>query len=134
MSIATQQGGGSGSSGLYDVLELVVDRGLVIDAFARVSLVGIEILKIDTRVVIAGVDTYLRFAEHCNRLDLEAGPREPAELTESPDSSAQDRSTAALPRASQPSSGAADTVSSALDQSRGEEREPEGRRVAREED
>ncbi|MGW1023802.1 gas vesicle protein GvpJ [Streptomyces sp. NPDC002577] len=70
---ATQTGGGGGTSGLYDVLELVLDRGLVIDAFVRVSLVGIEILKIDVRVVVASVDTYLRFAEACNRLDLEAG-------------------------------------------------------------
>ena len=69
---AQQGGGGGGSSGLYDVLELVLDRGLVIDAFIRVSLVGIEILKIDVRVVVASVDTYLRFAEACNRLDLEA--------------------------------------------------------------
>ena len=67
---AQQSGGGGGSSGLYDVLELVLDRGLVIDAFVRVSLVGIEILKIDVRVVVASVDTYLRFAEATNRLDL----------------------------------------------------------------
>ncbi|NED72327.1 gas vesicle protein, partial [Streptomyces sp. SID9944] len=64
MTVATQQrGGGGGSSGLYDVLELILDRGLVIDAFIRVSLVGIEILKIDIRIVVASVDTYLRFAE-----------------------------------------------------------------------
>ncbi|MEU8581994.1 gas vesicle protein GvpJ [Streptomyces sp. L500] len=69
-----QTGGAGGTSGLYDVLELVLDRGLVIDAFVRVSLVGIEILKVDVRVVVASVDTYLRFAEACNRLDLEAGP------------------------------------------------------------
>ncbi|MFD5316578.1 gas vesicle structural protein GvpA [Streptomyces sp. NPDC127098] len=64
---------GPRNSGLYDVLELILDRGLVIDAFVRVSLVGIEILKIDVRVVVASVDTYLRFAEACNRLDLESG-------------------------------------------------------------
>jgi hypothetical protein len=69
-------GGGSGyvarssSSGLYDVLELILDKGLVIDVFVRVSLVGIEILTIDARIVIASVDTYLRFAEAVNRLDL----------------------------------------------------------------
>ncbi|MDX2938488.1 gas vesicle protein, partial [Streptomyces ipomoeae] len=57
---AQQSGGGGGTSGLYDVLELILDRGLVIDAFVRVSLVGIEILKIDVRVVVASVDTYLR--------------------------------------------------------------------------
>ncbi|MFD6988475.1 gas vesicle protein GvpJ [Streptomyces sp. NPDC059943] len=56
---------------LYDVLELILDRGMVIDIFLRVSLVGIEILKIDARIVVASVDTYLRFAEACNRLDLE---------------------------------------------------------------
>lgn len=57
---------------LYDVLELILDRGMVIDVFVRVSLVGIEILKIDARIVVASVDTYLRFAEACNRLDLES--------------------------------------------------------------
>jgi gas vesicle structural protein len=56
---------------LYDVLELILDRGMVIDVFIRVSLVGIEILKIDARIVVASVDTYLRFAEACNRVDLE---------------------------------------------------------------
>lgn len=56
---------------LYDALELILDRGMVIDIFIRVSLVGIEILKIDARIVVASVDTYLRFAEACNRLDLE---------------------------------------------------------------
>ncbi|SEG95642.1 Gas vesicle protein [Actinacidiphila yanglinensis] len=56
---------------LYDVLDLILDRGIVIDVFLRVSLVGIEILKIDARIVVASVDTYLRFAEACNRVDLE---------------------------------------------------------------
>ncbi|MET7386196.1 gas vesicle structural protein GvpA [Streptomyces sp. NPDC005529] len=74
------RGGGSGS--LYDVLELILDRGLVIDVFVRVSLVGIEILKIDARIVVASVDTYLRFAEACNRLDLEAGNKAPSKLTD----------------------------------------------------
>ena len=48
---------------------------MVIDIFVRVSLVGIEILKIDARIVVASVDTYLRFAEACNRLDLESDSR-----------------------------------------------------------
>jgi hypothetical protein len=77
---SNSSGGGSGN--LYDVLELILDRGLVIDAFVRVSLVGIEILKIDVRVVVASVDTYLRFAEACNRLDLEAGRKAPSKLTD----------------------------------------------------
>jgi hypothetical protein len=72
--------GGGGDNLLYDVLELVLDRGLVIDAFVRVSLIGIEIAKVDARVVVASVDTYLRFAEACNRLDLEAGRKAPATL------------------------------------------------------
>jgi hypothetical protein len=57
-------------SGLADVVEVILDKGLVIDAYVRVSLVGIELLTIDARIVIASVDTYLRFAEATNRLDL----------------------------------------------------------------
>ena len=81
MSVVTQRSGGGGggyverapgggSSSLADVVELILDKGLVIDVFVRVSLVGIEILTIDARVVVASVDTYLRFAEATNRLDL----------------------------------------------------------------
>ncbi|WP_171052790.1 gas vesicle structural protein GvpA [Streptomyces marianii] len=84
MTVVPQGGGGvsrGGSSSLYDVLELILDRGLVIDVFVRVSLVGIEILRIDARIVVASVDTYLRFAEACNRLDLEAG-KKPSQLTD----------------------------------------------------
>ena len=57
-------------SSLADVVEMILDKGLVIDAYVRVSLVGIELLTIDARIVIASVDTYLRFAEATNRLDL----------------------------------------------------------------
>jgi hypothetical protein len=57
-------------SGLADVLDLILDKGLVIDLYVRVSLVGIELLTIDARIVVASVDTYLRFAEAVNRLDL----------------------------------------------------------------
>jgi hypothetical protein len=79
MTSTSMQRRGSGSSyvqrssgtGLYDVLDLILDKGLVIDIFVRVSLLGIEILTIDARIVIASVDTYLRFAEAVNRLDLE---------------------------------------------------------------
>ena len=58
-------------SGLADVIEIILDKGLVIDAYVRVSLIGIEILTIDARIVIASVDTYLRFAEAVERLDLQ---------------------------------------------------------------
>src|SRR5919199_5784696 len=57
-------------SGLADVLDVILDKGLVIDAYVRVSVIGIEVLTIDARIVIASVDTYLRFAEAGNRLDL----------------------------------------------------------------
>ena len=72
----TQQRRGGGylerpaPSGLADVIEVILDKGIVIDAYVRVSLVGIELLTIDARIVIASVDTYLRFAEATNRLDL----------------------------------------------------------------
>jgi gas vesicle structural protein len=57
-------------SSLADVIDTILDKGLVIDVYVRVSLVGIELLTIDARIVIASVDTYLRFAEATNRLDL----------------------------------------------------------------
>lgn len=57
-------------SGLADVVELILDKGLVIDAYVRVAVIGIELVTIDARIVIASVDTYLRFAEQVNRLDL----------------------------------------------------------------
>src|ERR1700745_2255210 len=74
MTIATQPGGGNSTrpqpSGLADVIDTILDKGLVIDAYVRLSLVGIELLTIDARVVIASVDTYLRFAEAVNRLNI----------------------------------------------------------------
>ena len=76
MTVQTQRRGGGGylerpaPSGLADVVEIILDKGIVIDAYVRVSLVGIELLTIDARIVIASVDTYLRFAEATNRLDL----------------------------------------------------------------
>jgi gas vesicle structural protein len=57
-------------SGLVDVIDVILDKGLVIDAYVRVSVIGIEVITIDARIVIASVDTYLRFAEAVNRLDL----------------------------------------------------------------
>ena len=59
-------------SGLADVIDLILDKGLVIDVYVRVSLVGIELLTIDARIVVASVDTYLRFAEAVGRLNIEA--------------------------------------------------------------
>ena len=76
MTTAVQPSGGGGgldrpsSSGLADVIDTILDKGLVIDAYVRVSLVGIELLTVDARIVVASVDTYLRFAEAVNRLDI----------------------------------------------------------------
>jgi hypothetical protein len=84
---STQRRGGGGylerpaPSGLADVIEIILDKGIVIDVYVRVSLVGIELLTIDARIVIASVDTYLRFAEATNRLDLyEHGGKDLGEL------------------------------------------------------
>jgi hypothetical protein len=77
MTAAVQGQGGGGAvdrpsgSGLAEVVDTILDKGLVIDAFVRVSVVGIELLTIDARVVVASVDTYLRFAEAVGRLNLE---------------------------------------------------------------
>ncbi|OLO34970.1 gas vesicle protein [Streptomyces sp. MNU77] len=120
--------GGSGSGNLYDVLELILDRGLVIDAFVRVSLVGIEILKIDVRVVVASVDTYLRFAEACNRLDLESGRKAPSQLTDlvgdMTENGAKGKSKGAL-------SGAVEAVTESLQGKRDEPEEEPHKRPAR---
>ena len=67
-------------SGLADVIEVILDKGIVIDAYVRVSALGIELLTVDARVVIASVDTYLRFAEATNRLELEDKERGLPEL------------------------------------------------------
>jgi len=74
-ALATRGGGGGvqrapNPTGLAEVVDLILDKGLVIDVYVRVALVGIELLTIDARIVVASVDTYLRFAEAVNRLDL----------------------------------------------------------------
>jgi gas vesicle structural protein len=65
---------------LYEVIDVILDKGLVIDAFVRVSLVGIELLTIDARIVIASVDTYLHFAEAVDRLELPPRRNQPRGL------------------------------------------------------
>lgn len=96
-------------SGLADVIDIILDKGLVIDAYVRVSLVGIELLTIDARIVIASVDTYLRFAEATNRLDLyEHGGKDLPELFNSMEQGgAKSKTRGAL-------SGVKDSVSEAL--------------------
>ncbi len=68
------------SSSLADVVDLILDKGLVIDAYVRVSLLGIELLTIDARIVIASVDTYLHFAEAVGRLSLDQERSQPRTL------------------------------------------------------
>ncbi|MDG6107117.1 gas vesicle protein [Dactylosporangium aurantiacum] len=70
MSVVQSSASGGQSSSLADVIDTILDKGLVIDAHVSVGVVGIEILTIDARVVVASVDTYLRFAEAANRLDM----------------------------------------------------------------
>jgi hypothetical protein len=75
MSIVPSAGSavdGPSGGNISDVVGLILDKGVVIDVYVRVSLIGIEILTIDARVVVASVDTYLRFAEAAERLNLEA--------------------------------------------------------------
>jgi uncharacterized membrane protein YgcG len=74
MAVSTRSGGyieRPKPSGLADVLEILLDKGLVIDIYLRVALVGIELLTVDARIVVASVDTYLRFAEAVGRLNIE---------------------------------------------------------------
>ena len=82
MAIEPSRAGGtverSEDSGLADVVNTILDKGVVVDIFARVSLVGIEVLRVDARVVIASVDTYMRFADAANRLEM--GAKEPMQL------------------------------------------------------
>jgi gas vesicle structural protein len=69
-----------GASGIADVLVVILDKGLVVDAWVRLSIIGIEILTVEIRAVIASVDTYLRYAEAIGLTTLAAAPRtiEPA--------------------------------------------------------
>ncbi len=88
MTTALPSAGGSGSgpssSGLADVIDTILDKGLVIDAYVRLSLVGIELITIDARIVIASVDTYLRFAQAANRLQISTNePKGLADLVQS---------------------------------------------------
>jgi gas vesicle structural protein len=53
----------AGGSSLIDVLDRVLDKGIVIDAWVRVSLVGIDLITVEARVVVASIDTYLRYAD-----------------------------------------------------------------------
>ena len=64
--------GSPDSSSLAEVLDRILDKGVVVDVWARVSLVGIEILTIEARIVVASVDTYLHYAEEITKVEQAA--------------------------------------------------------------
>ncbi|MGH3660239.1 MAG: gas vesicle structural protein GvpA [Micromonosporaceae bacterium] len=114
-------------SSLADVLEVVLDKGIVIDAYVRVAVVGIELLTIDARIVIASVDTYLRFAEAVNRLDLQPNNQVtglPGMMQEVTEGGAKHKTKGAL-------SGMADTAKEVASSLTGDDEEPERERARR---
>jgi hypothetical protein len=74
----------SGGSSLIDVLDRVLDKGIVIDAWVRISLVGIDLITVEARVVVASIDTYLKYAEAVGLHGLVARPGLPEEIIETP--------------------------------------------------
>ena len=64
----------AGGSSLIDVLDRVLDKGIVIDAWVRVSLVGIDLITVEARVVVASIDTYLKYAEAIGASSAAARP------------------------------------------------------------
>ncbi|MBO0886897.1 MAG: gas vesicle structural protein GvpA [Acidimicrobiales bacterium] len=126
----TQSGSGGAldrpsGSDLANIIDTILDKGLVIDAYVRVSLVGIELLTIDARVVIASVDTYLRFAEAVNRLNLEDQKEGlPGLIGEMQEGGAQKKVKGA-------SKGALESASEKIQDFVGDGKEPEGARRGR---
>src|SRR4051794_5176740 len=124
--------GGPNPSGLADVLELILDKGLVIDLYVRVSLVGIELLTIDARIVVASVDTYLRFAEAVGRMDLaETGDAQglPDLLESATSGASKSKTSGALEGAKEQLSGLFDTDDDEdEDEDEGKQKQPARRR------
>jgi gas vesicle structural protein len=100
---ANRYAGGPSPSGLADVLDLILDKGLVVDLYLRLSLLGIELLTLDARIVVASVDTYLRFAEAVGRLDIDADDKKglPDLLKELPADLAKSKTRGALDAATE---------------------------------
>jgi gas vesicle structural protein len=119
-------------SSLADVIDTILDKGLVIDAYVRVSLVGIELLTIDARIVVASVDTYLRFAEATNRLDLfEKSKDLPEVIEEMSESGAEGKSRGLLSGAKEALFGPDENRSDRGREDEDEEEEPEEARPRR---
>jgi hypothetical protein len=118
-------------SGLAEVVDLILDKGLVIDLYVRVSLVGIELLVIDARIVVASVDTYLRFAEAVNRLDIAASDDAqglPELLDDIREGAAKKKTKGALDGAKDSISGLFDSDDDEADESEDEQEERPRRR------
>ncbi len=64
----------SGGTSLIDVLDRVLDKGIVIDAWVRVSLVGIDLLTVEARVVVASIDTYIKYSEAVGQTSMVSRP------------------------------------------------------------
>jgi hypothetical protein len=64
----------SGGSSLIDVLDRVLDKGIVIDAWVRISLVGIDLITVEARIVVASIDTYLKYADAVGLTGLVSRP------------------------------------------------------------
>jgi gas vesicle structural protein len=126
MALAASQNryaGGPSPSGLADVLDLILDKGLVIDLYVRVSLVGIELLTVDARIVVASVDTYLRFAEAVGRLNIDDDGKEglPELMQDMTSGAAKSKTSGALEGAKEKLE---DLFSSGDDDDSGDEKEP----------
>ena len=67
----------SGGSSLIDVLDRVLDKGIVIDAWVRISLVGIDLITVEARVVVASIDTYLKYADAVGLMGIVSRPQLP---------------------------------------------------------
>ena len=121
---------GPSPSGLADVLDLILDKGLVIDLYVRVSLVGIELLTVDARIVVASVDTYLRFAEAVGRLNIDQDGKEglPELMQDMTSGGAKSKTSGALDAAKEKLD---DVFSSDDDDGDDREREPARRRPRR---
>ncbi|HZQ69595.1 MAG TPA: gas vesicle structural protein GvpA [Terriglobales bacterium] len=72
----------SGGSSLIDVLDRVLDKGIVIDAWVRISLVGIDLITVEARVVVASIDTYLKYADAVGLTGLVSRPQLTGEVEE----------------------------------------------------
>ena len=72
----------AGGSSLIDVLDRVLDKGIVIDAWVRVSLVGIDLITVEARVVVASIDTYLKYSEAVGQVGQVSRPAELTQATQ----------------------------------------------------